>query len=43
MFWQIMAPNAGGANWPNRRRDYENFGDFESFKQRFNDAGKTIW
>ncbi len=40
MFWQIMAPNAGGeptgaiANVIS-----ENFGDFETFKQRFNDAG----
>jgi Fe-Mn family superoxide dismutase len=40
MFWQIMAPNAGGeptgAVGDTIR---ENFGDFESFKQRFNDAG----
>jgi len=40
MFWQIMAPNAGGeptgaiADVIN-----DNFGDFETFKQRFNDAG----
>ncbi|MBW4685126.1 MAG: superoxide dismutase [Komarekiella atlantica HA4396-MV6] len=40
MFWQIMKPNGGGepigaiADVIN-----DNFGDFETFKQRFNDAG----
>ncbi|MFN6571468.1 superoxide dismutase [Dendronalium sp. ChiSLP03b] len=40
MFWQIMAPNAAGeptgaiADIINN-----NFGDFETFKQHFNDAG----
>ncbi len=40
MFWQIMAPNAGkeptGAI---AEAISDNFGDFESFKQKFNDAG----
>ena len=40
MFWQIMAPNAGGEpTGPIADAIMENFGDFESFKQRFNDAG----
>lgn len=40
MFWQIMAPNAGGEpTGPIADAIKENFGDFESFKQRFNDAG----
>ncbi len=40
MFWQIMAPNAGGEP-TGAIADLikENFGDFETFKQRFNDAG----
>jgi len=37
MFWQIMAPNAGGEP-TNRRRDYGKLWHF-GFKQRFNDAG----
>jgi len=37
MFWQIMAPNAGGEpTGPIADAIMENFGDF---KQRFNDAG----
>ncbi len=40
MFWQIMAPNAGGEpTGAIGDAIRENFGDFESFKQRFNDAG----
>lgn len=40
MFWQIMAPNAGGEpTGAIADAIKENFGDFESFKQRFNDAG----
>lgn len=40
MFWQIMAPNAGGEpTGAVGDAIRENFGDFESFKQRFNDAG----
>lgn len=40
MFWQIMAPNAGGEpTGAIGDAITENFGDFESFKQRFNDAG----
>jgi len=40
MFWQIMAPNAGAEpTGPIADAIRENFGDFESFKQRFNDAG----
>lgn len=40
MFWQIMAPNAGGEPTGSiADAIMENFGDFESFKQRFNDAG----
>lgn len=40
MFWQIMAPNAGGEpTGAIADAIMENFGDFESFKQRFNDAG----
>jgi len=39
MFWQIMAPNAVVSRLVRLAIHYENFGDFESFKQRFNDAG----
>ena len=40
MFWQIMAPNAGGEpTGAIADAIMQNFGDFESFKQRFNDAG----
>ena len=40
MFWQIMAPNAGGEpTGAIAQAISENFGDFESFKQQFNDAG----
>lgn len=40
MFWQIMAPNAGGEpTGAIVQAISENFGDFESFKQKFNDAG----
>lgn len=40
MFWQIMAPNAGGEpTGAIAQAISENFGDFESFKQKFNDAG----
>lgn len=40
MFWQIMGPNAGGEpTGAIAQVISENFGDFESFKQRFNDAG----
>ena len=40
MFWQIMAPNAGGEpTGAVAQAISENFGDFESFKQKFNDAG----
>jgi Fe-Mn family superoxide dismutase len=40
MFWQIMAPNAGGEpTGAIAEVITDNFGDFETFKQRFNDAG----
>ena len=40
MFWQIMAPNAGGEpTGAIADAIMESFGDFESFKQKFNDAG----
>lgn len=40
MFWQIMGPNAGGEpTGAIAQVISENFGNFESFKQRFNDAG----
>jgi len=40
MFWQIMAPNAGGEPMGAIAEVIkDNFGDFETFKQRFNDAG----
>ena len=40
MFWQIMAPNAGGEpTGAIAQAISENFGDFESYKQKFNDAG----
>ncbi|HCF26568.1 MAG TPA: superoxide dismutase [Cyanobacteria bacterium UBA11049] len=40
MFWQIMGPNAGGEpTGAIAQVISDNFGDFESFKQRFNDAG----
>ncbi len=40
MFWQIMAPNAGGEPTGSIAEAItQTFGDFETFKQRFNDAG----
>ena len=40
MFWQIMGSNAGGEpTGAIAQVISDNFGDFESFKQRFNDAG----
>lgn len=40
MFWEIMGPNAGGEpTGAVGDAIRENFGDFETFKQRFNDAG----
>ncbi|MBD2092737.1 superoxide dismutase [Microcoleus sp. FACHB-1515] len=40
MFWQIMAPNAGGEpTGAIAQVISETFGDFNNFKQRFNDAG----
>lgn len=40
MFWQIMGPNAGGEpTGAIAQVISDNFGDFESFKQQFNDAG----
>lgn len=40
MFWKIMGSNAGGEpTGAIAQVISDNFGDFESFKQRFNDAG----
>lgn len=40
MFWEIMAPNAGGEpTGAIAQVINDNFGDLETFKQRFNDAG----
>jgi len=40
MFWQIMASNAGGEpTGAIAEVITDNFGDFETLKQRFNDAG----
>lgn len=40
IFWTLMAPNAGGEpNGAIAQAINETFGDFENFKQRFNDAG----
>ncbi|HLI06823.1 MAG TPA: superoxide dismutase [Ktedonobacteraceae bacterium] len=40
MFWRIMAPNAGGSpTGPIADAINQAFGNFESFKQQFNDAG----
>ena len=40
MFWEIMGSNAGGEpTGPIADVIKDNFGDFETFKQRFNDAG----
>lgn len=40
MFWQIMGPNAGGEPTGEiGTAIVDTFGDFDSFKQRFNDAG----
>lgn len=42
IFWTIMAPNAGGdPTGPIGDAIQELFGEFESFKTRFNDAGST--
>src|SRR5918998_4750958 len=39
MFWEIMGPNAGGApRGAIAAAIRESFGDFETFKQQFNDA-----
>ena len=40
MFWQIMKPNGGGEpTGAIATAIQDTFGDFETFKQRFNDAG----
>ncbi|MBD1996683.1 superoxide dismutase [Leptolyngbya sp. FACHB-541] len=40
IFWTLMAPNAGGEpNGAIAQTITDTFGDFENFKQRFNDAG----
>ena len=40
MFWQIMKPNGGGEPTGSiADAIMQTFGDFETFKQRFNDAG----
>ncbi|MBD1867912.1 superoxide dismutase [Cyanobacteria bacterium FACHB-471] len=40
IFWTLMAPNAGGEpNGAIAQAITDTFGDFENFKQRFNDAG----
>lgn len=40
MFWQIMSPNGGGQPTGELAEAINKaFGDFESFKQQFNDAG----
>ncbi|MBE9192976.1 superoxide dismutase [Gloeocapsopsis crepidinum LEGE 06123] len=40
MFWEIMGPNAGGEpTGAVGEAIQDTFGDFETFKQRFNDAG----
>ncbi len=42
MFWRIMGPNAGGAPVGNLAAAIQNaFGAFESFKEKFNQAGMT--
>ncbi|MBW4648228.1 MAG: superoxide dismutase [Kastovskya adunca ATA6-11-RM4] len=42
MFWTIMAPNAGGEpTGAIAEAISDTFGDFESFKTKFNDAGAT--
>jgi Fe-Mn family superoxide dismutase len=40
IFWTLMAPNAGGEpTGAIAQAISDSFGDFENFKQRFNDAG----
>ena len=40
MFWQIMKPNGGGEPAGDLAREIDRtFGTFDTFKQRFNDAG----
>ncbi|MBD2054866.1 superoxide dismutase [Oculatella sp. FACHB-28] len=40
IFWTLMAPNGGGEpNGAIAQAITDTFGDFENFKQRFNDAG----
>lgn len=40
IFWTLMGPNAGGEpTGAIAEAISDNFGDFEAFKQRFNDAG----
>ncbi len=42
MFWSIMTPNSSGApTGAIAEAINETFGDFETFKQEFNDAGKS--
>jgi Fe-Mn family superoxide dismutase len=40
MFWEIMKPNGGGAPYGELGSQIEaDFGDFETFKKQFNEAG----
>ncbi|HKW44381.1 MAG TPA: superoxide dismutase [Candidatus Eremiobacteraceae bacterium] len=39
MFWSIMKPGGGAPNGPLADAIAKSFGDFEKFKQQFNDAG----
>ncbi len=45
MFWTIMGPNAGGAPSGAIADAIKNtFGDFNAFKEKFNDAGaEAVW
>lgn len=44
MFWQILAPNQGGEPTGEIGNAIaETFGDFDTFKQRFNEAGTKVF
>ncbi len=43
MFWKIMKPNGGGNPSGRIAEELRNLGSFDSFRQRFNDAGTKLF